>query len=344
MHSSAWRTPRRRCLASFVSIALLATLPGISLNAQTQPEATAQAKPQVKTVPETDPPRIAYADYAQVAKLRLERLRESSGMATSRANASFFWTHNDSGDRPNLYAFTFLGKPLAIVRIEGAKNIDWEDITCFQRKGKPYIVIGDFGDNRSVRDSCQLYLVNDNAFQNRRFADSLPVARKIEFRYEGGSRDCESIAYDQESDSFILVSKSFGPFCDVFQLKFPEPDTPAKPAERIGRLKLAGFTSIDISPDSRRAIGLTYAHAYEFVRKADETWTDGFRRSARRIKLPTRKQGEGICYGADGITIYTSSEGREPPLIKIAPIKDDAAKENAPSNEEETAPSNSTAE
>lgn len=264
--------------------------------------------------------RITYSEAVPIAKLDSALVRECSGMATSRADGRFFWAHNDSGDGPRLYAFDFKGTFLASVKVEGARCLDWEDIAAFRWKNQPYLAIADMGDNSKRRDKCQLYLVPDNAFQNGQFADSINIERIVEFTYEDGPSDCESIAFDEKNNCFILVTKNWGPYCNVFRLPMPAADDSGlQKATKIGRLKLAGFTGFDISPDSKRAIGVTYADAYEFHRQPNESWKDAFARKPRQISLPARKQGESICYGADGKTIYTSSEGVAPPLIRVAP-------------------------
>jgi len=263
---------------------------------------------------------VEYGEAKIVGNLSSPYVRESSGLGTSRDAQPFLWTHNDSGNKAQIYAFDFTGKHLATLPIEGSKCVDWEDMAAFRWKDKPYILLGDMGDNRSVRKECQLYLVPDTARQGDAFAKTLRVERTIRFAYEGGPRDCEGLAFDEATQSFLLVSKTWGAYCDVFQFAMPAADDDGvQTAKPISRLKLAGFTGFDISPDSSRAIGSTYGHAYEFSRLPEETWAEAFRREPNEIVLPPRKQGEGICYGADGKTIYTSSEGFRSPLIEVLP-------------------------
>ena len=86
---------------------------------------------------------------------------------------------------------------------------------------------------------------------------------------------------------------------------------------------------MDISPDGLRMMVLTYGDAWEYVRRPREDWADAVARSARRIRMPRRVQGESICYGIDGKTLYLTSEGKgknsaEPsPLLEV-PVVDAA--------------------
>jgi hypothetical protein len=78
---------------------------------------------------------------------------------------------------------------------------------------------------------------------------------------------------------------------------------------------------MDISPDGRRAVILTYGNAYEYCRGEDEAWENAFARAPRIIPMPTRRQGESICYGVDGETLYLTSEKRPTPLWKVPPLQ-----------------------
>src|SRR2546427_1152391 len=59
---------------------------------------------------------------------RSRRLTESSGVVASRAHPGILWTHNDSGDGPYLYATDLHGTDRGVVKVTGARNVDWEDI------------------------------------------------------------------------------------------------------------------------------------------------------------------------------------------------------------------------
>src|SRR3989441_942792 len=65
---------------------------------------------------------------APSATFRSPRVRESSGVAVSRAHRGVLWTHNDSGDDTYVYATDLAGTDRGVVRIRGARAVDWEDI------------------------------------------------------------------------------------------------------------------------------------------------------------------------------------------------------------------------
>lgn len=58
------------------------------------------------------------------------------------------WTHNDSGNPPELYKIdTTTGQVLQTIIVSGVQNIDWEDVA----QDDTHIFIGDFGNNAGNR-------------------------------------------------------------------------------------------------------------------------------------------------------------------------------------------------
>jgi hypothetical protein len=78
---------------------------------------------------------------------------------------------------------------------------------------------------------------------------------------------------------------------------------------------------MDISPDGHRAVIVTYEAAYEYVRAVKEDWETAFGRAPQRIPAPPRAQGESICYGPNGRTLYLTSERLPTPLWEIEPTE-----------------------
>ena len=65
---------------------------------------------------------LRYGVPMQLAVLEHEAIRESSGLAASRLRPGVFWTHNDSGDKPRLYAFDTAGTHLGCWEAPGAER------------------------------------------------------------------------------------------------------------------------------------------------------------------------------------------------------------------------------
>jgi len=269
------------------------------------------------TVPE---PRIPYAQGRQIATLANRAIDESSGLACSHLDANVFWTHNDSGGGRRIYAFNRKGEHLGTFAIKGAGTRDWEDMASFALDGKSYLVVGDVGDNPRARSRVALYIVAEPRLtpEHAKGVTPLPLADAIRFVYSDGAHNCEAIAADPTQKLVLLITKEFGLGCTVFALPLKAP-ADGKPvvAKAIARIAVPVVTAMDISPDGRRCIVLTYLHAFEFVRKPGEPWAKAFARLPRMLPMPPRIQGESICYGADGRTLYLTSEKRPTPLLEV---------------------------
>ena len=261
-----------------------------------------------------------YAAGRQLCQLASKKIDESSGLACSRRTAGVFWTHNDSGGEARLFAFDTTGALLATVQVVDAGARDWEDIASFRRRGQAYLLAGDVGDNAWRRDSCTLYVVPEPRLDPKKGKRKLKIkaAQAIRFRYEDGPRNCESVAIDPTDGTIFLVSKELAFGCTAYALPWPKHATKeVLVARRVAEIKLSTTTAMDISPDGRRAVILTYGPAFEFVRAKGETWAKALAREPRSIPMPRRNQGESICYGPDGKTLYLTSEKLPTPLLEV---------------------------
>ncbi len=273
-----------------------------------------------------------YGKPVKVGVMDDKKIDESSGVAWGWRN-NVVWTHNDGGKGPWLWALDpATGKVVAQVNVPKARNIDWEDMCSFQRNDKSYLLIADVGDNKKQRATCTLYLIEEPTLpaQGRKRGVTAQVVRVINFRYEDGRHDCEAIAVDPTKGMIILIVKKMGFWCDAYALPL-EPKEPEKlqTAEKIGKLEAPVVTGMDISPDGRRAMVCTYGEAWEFTREEGKTWSQAFAHIPRHIVLPQRRQGESICYGADGKTLYVTSERLPAPLWRVPVIKSSDAAETA---------------
>lgn len=266
--------------------------------------------PQIQGPATRDRGSAATTDIRQLATLANEDILESSGLAASVVTPHLFWTHNDSGDAPRLFAFDTAGRDRGVVSLTGITAIDWEDIASFRRGDQGWLLVADVGDNARRRDTCQLHFVPEPALHITKTS----VHSTITFQYEGGPVDCEAVGIDATSNVVLLASKSAFR-CEVFALPLPAgATTQTLVARSIAAISVPLATALDVSPDGRRAIVLTYADGYEYRRRDNESWADAFNREPQVITMPLRKQGESVCYGADSRTLFLTSERTPTPL------------------------------
>ena len=282
-------------------------------------EAPGPAVDAVTNEPET----IEYEPAKELCKLANNEVSESSGLARSRNVPGVFWTHNDSGDAPRIYAFNTKGKDLGTCEVTGIRARDWEDMASFQVQGKSFLLLGDVGDNAKRNNFHELYLVAEPPVDPARglATRQMPVLAAIRYQYEDGRHNCESIGVDPASKTILIVTKDGGRKCNAYAISFPKQrSSDPVVAKKIATLNIPTATGMDVSANGRRAVVLTYGDAYEYRRAADEDWATAFSRQPRQLRMPRRAQGETICYGPNGKTLYLTSEKAPSPLWEV-PVK-----------------------
>ncbi|GAH62986.1 unnamed protein product, partial [marine sediment metagenome] len=207
--------------------------------------------------------------------------------------------------------------------IAGAAARDWEDIASVRMGNRDLLMIADTGNNLNVPMPGRIYIVAEPKLNTnkRKVRSKLKCIQCIRFRLEDGWFDSESMGVDATRKRIYFVTKprKKGQQSTVYELSKPaQPSKKVLVAKRLTVLKgVNTATAMDISPDGLRAVVLTYGNAYEYVRRKSETWAVGFARPPRVIVMPRRSQGESICYGADGKTLYLTSENLPTPLWQV---------------------------
>ena len=266
------------------------------------------------TIRAGDATSIQYGRPRLLCMLKTKKITESSGLAVSRRDPNLLWTHNDSGDDAHIYCIDRQGKRVGTCKLKKTKAVDWEDMCSYVIDGRPKLLVADTGDNLAIRKSCKLHIIDEP--QNPK--DDVSRVQSIRLRYSTGPTDCEAVAVDPTLREVLFVEKRFALTCRVFQASLPadgdERDLLAKP---IARIYLPLVTAMDIAHDGSRAIVLTLGQAFEFTRSKGQTWQSAFRARPRTINMPARRQGEAICYAADGYDLLLTSEKTPTPLFLV---------------------------
>ena len=273
-----------------------------------------------------------YGSPVHLADLEDRSINESSGIVASRRNAKLFWTHNDSGDGPFIYAFDYQGKHRGVWRIAGASARDWEDIAIGPgpNSRQSYIYIGDIGDNSKKRDEVEVYRViepliaPEDSSSTKVSPRNTVAATVIRLKYPDGKHDAETLLVHPKTGDLYIVTKVRGAAAGVYKLKAPLPESMETTLTHIGNIRfpsrMIGFiTGGDISPDGTRVILCDYLGGCELI--LSSTQQGGFDAIWNQPPVPvglgSRKQGEAICYRADGLALLMTSEGVPCPLIEI---------------------------
>jgi len=268
---------------------------------------------------------------ATIAHLEDARVTESSGVAASRANPGVYWTHNDSGDAPVVYAFGPEGRSLGRWRVRGANALDWEDIAVGPgpKRGQQYLYIGDIGDNQRQRREVLIYRVEEPRAPACKSGCNTSPAAAIRLRYPDGPHNAEALAVHPVTGDLYIVTKTGGEDSSTKVYKARAPLAGGKPVimQRVATLSVpdgflsmfvGGITGGDISPDGRRVVLCDYFRAYEAVLPARAAFDAIWRQEFTAIPIVVGKQVEGVCYRADGKAILATAEGKPCPLMDLA--------------------------
>jgi hypothetical protein len=272
----------------------------------------------------TDDEQISkvYGKAKIIGTIDSNEITESSGITASRCSENVYWTHNDSGGDAFLFAVNEKGKKLGTWKVTDAKNTDWEDIAAFKdEKGKCFLYVGEIGNNNRTRSEMTIYKVAEPKVSDSDKDSSIKKPSKtesaeaIKFSYPDGNYDSETLMIHPKTGDIYVLTKSLVGASEVFKI--------GKKTEKIADFSVPalpnGFlTGGEVSPDGKRVILCDYFNAYEIVlpkeaKNFDEIWKE----KPLVIELGERKQGEAICYTADGKGIIATSEKKNSPMIKV---------------------------
>jgi hypothetical protein len=276
----------------------------------------------------------AYGPPTRITTIKNESVTESSGLVASRTSPGAYWTHNDSGDGPFIYAFDTRGNTLGTFRVTGAAARDWEDIAAGPGPQGPehnrsYLYIGDIGDNDRTRSEIVVYRVPEpeltpaDKTSTRTRPRATEPAEAIRLAYPDGKHDAEALLVHPSNGNLYIVTKVAFANPTVYEAATPLTSGKLITMKRIGDIQVPSLlggviTGGSISPDGRRVALCDYFAGYEMVlppasRDFDEIW----KQKPAGFDLGKRKQGESITYRLDGNAVLATSEGKSSDLIQV---------------------------
>lgn len=266
-----------------------------------------------------------------------KEVNESSGVVASRLNPSLYWTHNDSGDGPFIYAFDGAGKRKGVWKVKNASAIDWEDMAIGPgpKSGKSYLYLGDIGDNLRARAELVIYqflepkISPEDSNILKSSAKLTKRANIIRVKYPDGLYDAEALLIHPKSGNLYIITKpqkpSTGETARVYKATAPLSTNSLITLEFIAKLALPlqdtdqkKINGAEISPNGQQVALSDYDRGYEIClpsgsNKFDDIW----KQPIQPLELNIRKQGESICYRLDGNALLTTSEGVNQPIAEM---------------------------
>ena len=244
-----------------------------------------------------------------------DAVRETSGLARSARDPDLFWTHNDAGGEPELFAIDAGGALAGRVRVTSAELEDWEDVDAAPCGAGACLYMADIGDNDGERDRITVYRVPEP----RPDAGRSEPAQALHARFPDGPRDAEALFVDP-SGTLYVVNKGDREEIAVYRWPAGQEAGTTVTLERVGRLfpqpqdEDDRVTAASATPDGRW-VGIRTYRALHLYRM--DALLGGGAAEPMVIDLSPlgEAQGEGLAVADDG-TVWLSSEAGgdgEPP-------------------------------
>lgn len=301
----------------------------VALNSGCAPAQQAALAPETALVPTAATPAVAVSgrevsgEPVQRAKLSDSAINELSGLAASRKYPGLLWGHNDSGDVARIFAINEKGDTLATVNFEGLEARDWEDITF----AGGWIYIAEMGDNFAVNENIKIYRLREPDLNPDKLDQEITLKPQqwetMTLNYPDGARDAESLSATPDGRLLIVSKNKKG--SNFYQLKRPWSNGQVATLDKIFENVQIGetgwltklVTGGDLSPDGRELAIVTYAQITQFALATPYDFASLQLDKPRKRDLPPLKQCESICYSADGLSLWVSSEGKKAPLWEV---------------------------
>lgn len=257
---------------------------------------------------------VQFAAGVNAGNINSSSLTEISGCAASRINDGIFWMHNDSGDRPRIFAISKTGVLKATYNLSGASAADYEDIAVGPGpvSGQSYVYVGDIGDNGASRNTKQIYRLPEPKVGTSATTQSV---EKFNFVYPDGPRDAETLMVDANGDVYVVSKRETAANGNrVYRFKAPLVNGQTYTGVEVARIHTQWLTGGDIAADGSRILIRDGGQVYLWLRYDGETV--GAALSRAPIKVPTvdEPQGEAVCWDKTGTDYYTTSENLNQPL------------------------------
>jgi hypothetical protein len=243
------------------------------------------------------PPELDHG-AAHVVEFTIEdpQIRESSGLAASRAHPGVYYTHNDMGWEPQVFAVSSeTGETEAVLDLK-TTAVDWEDIAVTDSG----VWVGDIGGGATARKDVTVLTFPEPTT----LEDGSPEVTEYTLTYDDGAHDAEALLVDPRSDQVYVVTKAPGG-----GTIYAAPPVLGPGVNTLTRVDDApsNVTSGSWAPNGSGFALRNYPRAYVYA---------GFTGPPIVVDLPESRQGESLVLLADG-DLLVGSEGRGSEVTRV---------------------------
>lgn len=255
-------------------------------------------------------------------------VREPSGVTASPTHEGVFWIHGDSGTGNWLFAIDRSGSKLARLRVKGAENVDWEDITHDDHGN---LWLGDIGNNDSARRDLVVYRIPEP--DPRADIDAVRPDLEVPFSYpeqrEFGNKyadfDAESLMW-WDGHLWLLTKHRSDDLTHLY--RFPSLDGGEVELERMASFDLGASleshdkpwagqaTGAEAAPDGKHWVLLSYDAAFVFELPPAGAAEQMFAKPVTRIGFDQEQTNQVEALTWDGAELLLINEKRH--VFRIA--------------------------
>lgn len=251
-------------------------------------------------------------------------LSEMSGLVASARDPGVLWSINDSGSLPRLYRLDEQGRALGRVWVNAWWR-DTESLAIWREGDTHWLLVGDVGDNRGVRDEVVVHALAEPARGDTR----AQVAWTLRFRYPDGPRDAEGIAVDVANGDLLVLSKRDKP-ARLYRVPLSARDAEETVvAEYLGSPAAGAIegdaTGLDLDASGRQLMVLSYGGLYLWLRTPGEPWASVLARPPQVVPMPRLRKAEALALSATPGRALVGAERLPTPLWSSRYAPGDAA-------------------
>jgi DNA-binding beta-propeller fold protein YncE len=248
-----------------------------------------------------------FLEGKKLVEVTNKKLDEASGLAASSSNPGLLWTHNDSGNRAEIFLVDDKLDIRLTCTLANIINRDWEDISVGPgpEAGKNYIYVADIGDNMAIFPYKIIYRFEEPKFTEGTTQVSITNFDRIVFQLDV-KKDTESLLIDPKTKNLYVVSKREKPVY-VYELKYPYSTTDTLTAQKIGSIPFGQIVAGDFSADGNEVLMKNYNNVL-YWRLDNENLASALKRNPAIVTYEAEPQGEAVTFARDGSGFYTISE------------------------------------
>jgi len=231
-----------------------------------------------------------------IAQFANPEIDESSGLAKSTKYPGVYWTINDSGNPPILYAFDLTGKSVGDVLVQRSRNVDWEALAY--ESGVLYV--GDIGDNPSRRDEVRIWTVPE---PDPRVVHAAP-ATLLRLRYPDGAHNAEAM-FARDGWLYVVIKQLGSAPLGVYRANSAWSTKVKHVFEKVVTISPGEMiTGGDINADGTRIALTGYNHVFVFIGRGEPREVLATR--PHKFALGRSGQTEAVVF--DGLDLILTNE------------------------------------